>query len=79
MRDIRNDLQERVKMFEHRVNTANAYCEKMVKQLQAERDTKVAELKAKIAMATKLLEFENEDFDKAAPTKVGSPKLSLAG
>jgi len=79
MRDIRNDLQERVKMFEHRVNAANAYCEKMVKQLQAERDTQVAELKAKIATATKLLEFEKEDFDKAAPTKVDSPKLSLAG
>jgi CII-binding regulator of phage lambda lysogenization HflD len=44
MRDIRSDLQERVKLMEEQINAAQAYCEKLVKKLQSERDEKIGEL-----------------------------------
>jgi len=79
MRDIRADLRERLKLAEERARAANAYCEKMVRQLQTERDAKVADLKVTIAMVSKLIKFEEEQIGKAAPpaTKV-APSLSLA-
>ena len=80
MRDIRSDLQERVNQMGERIKLANDYCEKMIKQLQKERDAKVAELNARIAMMSKLLEFEQKDMGEVAPAAVrpASPKLSLA-
>jgi hypothetical protein len=64
-----------------RIKLANNYCEKMIKQLQKERDAKVAELNARMAMMSKLLEFERKDMGEGAPAAVrsASPKLSLAG
>jgi hypothetical protein len=79
MRDIRSDLQERVKQMGERVKLANDYCEKMIKQLQKERDANVAELNARIAMMSKLLEFEQRDMGEVVPVRPASPKLSLAG
>jgi hypothetical protein len=85
MRDIRGDLRERAKLMEERARLANAHCEKLVKQLQTERDAKVADLKAKIVMIGKLIEFEEEQIGRVAPkmakppTKTAPPKLSLAG
>jgi hypothetical protein len=80
MRDIRNDLQERVKMMEAKVEAANAHFEKMIKRLQRERDGAIAGLKARIEMTHKLLEFEQQDMGKAAPAPTAtSPKLALAG
>ena len=42
MRDIRNDLRERVQLMEARIGTPNAHYEKMIKRLQDERDAAVA-------------------------------------
>jgi hypothetical protein len=83
MRDIRGDLQERIKRWEEQVRLANAYCEKMMKQIQTDRDAKVADLKERIAMASKLLEFERvgeEVAPKATqPATEAAPRmLSLA-
>jgi hypothetical protein len=87
MRDIRGDLQERIKRWEEQVRLANAYCEKMMKQIQTDRDAKVADLKEKIATASKLLEFERvgeEQIEKVVPkatqpaTEAAPRKLSLA-
>jgi hypothetical protein len=87
MREIRGDLQERIKRWEEQVRLANAYCEKMVKQVQTDRDVKVADLKMKIATASKLIELETfgeEEIGKVAPkatqpaTEAAPPKLSLA-
>jgi uncharacterized protein YPO0396 len=80
MRDIRSDLQERVNEMGERIKLANDYCEKMIKQFQKERDAKVSELNARIAMMSKLLEFEQKDMgDAPAAVRPASPKLSLAG
>ena len=80
MRDIRSDLQERVNEMGERIKLANDYCEKMIKQFQKERDAKVSELNARIAMMSKLLEFEKKDMGEVAPAAISpaSPKLSLA-
>ena len=68
MRDIRNDLRERVQLMEARIGTRNAHYEKMIKRLQGERDAAVAGLKARVAMMNKLIEFEKQDMGNTAPT-----------
>jgi peptidoglycan hydrolase CwlO-like protein len=79
MNDIRKDLKQRVYLWEEKVKAANAHFETMVKRLQSERDATVADLKARIATASKLIEFEQQDMGKTAPAETAaSPKLSLA-
>jgi hypothetical protein len=48
----------------------------MVKRLQGERDAAVADLKARIAMMSKLIEFEQQDMGNTAPAATAS-ELSL--
>ena len=79
MRDIRNDLRERVQLMEARIGTRNAHYEKMIKRLQGERDAAVAGLRARVAMMNKLIEFEKQDMGNTAPAATAaSPKLSVA-
>lgn len=80
MRDIQNDLQERVRLWEERIKAAHAHCEEKIKQLQNERDATVANLKSTIAMAAKLLEFEQQEMGNVPQgvTPPASPQLSLA-
>src|SRR4249920_2040677 len=67
MRDIRSDLHERANSTEEEIRTIHADCEKMIEQLQKERDAKVAKAKMKLEMISKLIEFENEDLSKMPP------------
>jgi hypothetical protein len=69
MRDIRGDLQERVKLMENQIRAAHAYCEKLVKKLHSERDEKVAELKSNIAMIGKLMEIEKQNMGNIEPPR----------
>jgi hypothetical protein len=83
MRDIRGDLRERLKLIEERARAANAYCEKMVRQLQTDRDAKIADLKVTIAVVGNLIKFEEEQIGKAAPQTTkpatkATPPLSFA-
>ena len=79
MRDIRNDLRERVQLMEARIGARNAHYEKMIKRLQGERDAAVAGLRARVAMMNKLIEFEKQDMGNTAPAATpASPKLSVA-
>jgi hypothetical protein len=81
MRDIRSDLHERANSTEEEIRTIHADCEKMIEQIQKERDAKVARAKTKLEMISKLIEFENEDAGKvpsvtppeALPPHVGPP------
>jgi archaellum component FlaC len=67
MRDIRSDLHERVNRMEEQIRALHAHCEKTVKQLQAERDAKVGEVRLKLETIHKLIEFENQDISNAPP------------
>ena len=75
MREIRSDLQERVGLMEERIKAAHAQCEEKIKQLQNERDARVAELKESIAMLAKLVEFEQREIGNVPPDL---PQHSLA-
>ena len=50
MRDIRADLEERANIIQGQVNAAHAHFEKVMQQLQAERDARIAELTETLAM-----------------------------
>jgi hypothetical protein len=58
MRDIRSDLQERARLFEHEITTVNSRCQNTIEQLQKERDKRVAELNAELASLRVLIETE---------------------
>ena len=49
MRDIRNDLQERGRLIEDQISASYAQFEKMIEQLQTERDGRVSDLKSELA------------------------------
>ena len=58
MRDIRSDLEERANLIQGQVQAAYAHFEKLMQQMQAERDAKIAELTETLAMINKLMQFE---------------------
>ena len=58
MRDIRSDLQERATLIDDQIRAAVAHFDKAIQQLQMERDAKIADLKAGLAMIAKFVEFE---------------------
>jgi hypothetical protein len=80
MRDIRNDLAERARLIEDQISAAYAQFEKMLEQLQNERDGKVSELKSEFAALGKLMEVENRRMANVLPLAVQgpAPQLSLA-
>ena len=80
MRDIRNDLAERARLIEDQISTAYAQFEKMLEQLQNERDGKVSDLKSEFAALGKLMEVENRRMANVLPLAVQGPaaQLSLA-
>ena len=59
MRDIRSDLEERANLIQGQVNAAYAHFEKLMQQLQGERDARIAELTETLAMIDKLMQFES--------------------
>jgi hypothetical protein len=64
MRDIRSDLEERANLIQGQVQAAYAHFEKLMQQMQAERDAKIAELTETLAMINKLMQFEAGIGDK---------------
>ena len=58
MRDIRGDLEERANIVQEQIRGAYAHFEKVVQQMQNERDARVAELTETLAMIDKLMQFE---------------------
>jgi len=73
MRDIRNDLAERARLIEDQISAAYAQFEKMLEQLQNERDGKVSDLKAEFAALGKLMEVENRRMANVLPLAVQGP------
>jgi hypothetical protein len=79
MRDIRSDLQERATLIEEQMRVAYAHFEKSVQRLQNERDARIADLKAGLAMISKFVEFEGRFLGNAAPPAPPlSPLMALA-
>jgi hypothetical protein len=64
MRDIRSDLDERAAIIQEQIRACCAHYEKVVQQVQSERDARVADLKETLAMIDKLKQFESGVTDK---------------
>jgi hypothetical protein len=54
MRDISSDLQERANATEDEIRAINADYEKMIEQLQKEREGKLARVKSKLELISKV-------------------------
>ena len=67
MRDIRGDLQERANIVEEQIRAIYAHFEKVVQQLQSERDAGVAELQGTQSMLDQLIQFESAFIDNVVP------------
>ena len=79
MRDIRSDLQERVGLIEDQISTSYAQFEKMIEQLQSEREARVSELKAELSVLGKLMEVEHRRMTNVLPLQTpAAPEISLA-
>ena len=79
MRDICSDLQERANFIEQQIRAAHSHFEKMVQQLQRERDMRIADLKSGLAIIEKLMEFENSRVGNVVKfANPSAPCLSLA-
>jgi hypothetical protein len=78
MRDIRNDLQERARLIEEQISGAYAQFEKMIEQLQAEREGRVADLKSELGAVVKLLEAEHRRMANVLPIATQAPAQQMA-
>jgi very-short-patch-repair endonuclease len=57
MRDIRDDLEERVSCVAQQINAENTGFERLISQLKAERQSELEHLKAQLRLANKLIDF----------------------
>ena len=73
MRDIRSDLQERATLINEQIRVAYDQFQKILEQLQNERDAKIADLKSELAMVAKFMEFEQRFLGNASPPAPPSP------
>ena len=64
MRDIRSDLEERANLIQAQVKAAYTHFEKVMQQMQVERDAKITELTETLAMINKVMQFESGIGDK---------------
>jgi hypothetical protein len=78
MRDIRSDLQERVTLVDEQIRAACTYFEKTAKQLQNERDARIADLKSCLAMIAKFMDLSSGFWLTRRPQSRLSPLVTLA-
>jgi alanyl-tRNA synthetase len=62
MRDIREDLQERVELVKQQINAEQNRFEKLLKQLSSEQDSKVRYVKAELETVKRVIEIEHRRF-----------------
>lgn len=78
MRDIRGDLQERVRLIEEQINLAYAHFEKVIGQLQKERDERISDLKAELGAIGKLIQAEHRRMLDAEQKRVNEAEQRRA-
>lgn len=59
MRDIREDLQERIELVKQQINAEQNQFEKLLKQLSSEQDSKVRYVKAELETVKRVNEIEH--------------------
>lgn len=78
MRDIRSDLQERATLIEEQIRAAHNRFQKILEELQNERDAKIADLKSGLAMIAEFMEFDRRFLGNVSPPVQSSPLVALA-
>jgi hypothetical protein len=76
MRDIRSDLEERAQIIQEQLKAAYAHFDKVMQQMQKERDERVSDLKGTLAIIGRLMEFENAHMDKVVTLENPQPSLA---
>ena len=76
MRDIRIDLQERARPIEDQISASYAQFEKMIEQLQNERENRVLELKSELAALGKLMDVEHRRMANVLPLATQAPRMA---
>jgi hypothetical protein len=59
MRDIREDLQERVELVKQQLNAEQNRFERLLQQLSSEQDSKVRYVKAELETVRRVIEIEH--------------------
>jgi alanyl-tRNA synthetase len=59
MRDIREDLQERLDLVKQQINAEQNRFEKLLKQSSSEQDSKVRYVKAELETVKRVIEIEH--------------------
>jgi hypothetical protein len=67
MRDIRADLQERVKLLDDQIGAAQAQFDKFLEQIKSEHEARVKDLKAELEAVNHLLAIEHRRHGGAVP------------
>jgi hypothetical protein len=67
MRDIRADLQERVKLLDEQINAAQAQFDKFLEQIRGEHEARLKDLKAELDAVNHLLGIEHRRHGGGAP------------
>ena len=77
MRDIRGDLQERANMVEQQINAAQNQFEKLIEQMQREKNSRIGDLNAELDAVNRVMEIEHR---RLRPTSVpkSQPQPPLA-
>ena len=75
MRDITSDLEERAQAINEQIQGAYGWFERMVQQLERQRDEQISELKEVHATLNKLIQFENASINNVVPLE--NPQASL--
>jgi hypothetical protein len=73
MRDIRADLQERAKFIDAEISSATAHFDKLLEQLESERDERVGGLKSELEAVTRLMEIEHQRM--GGPAAIQPPAI----
>ena len=84
MRDIREELEERVRALELQIGGINAFFDQQVERLKKERDSKLTELKSEIEAVSRVLNFERQragqpTMPQPARPNLGNPAMHLNG
>ena len=75
MRDIRNDLEERANFVQEQIRGSHAHFENAVRQLQQERDARIADVTETLSMIKKLMQFESGVMDNVVTLENPQPSL----
>ena len=67
MRDIRADLQERVKLLDEQLKAAQAQFDKFLEQIKGEHESRLKDLKTELEAVNHLLGLEHRRLGGAAP------------